>query len=307
MHATSPAPLRRGVVNAVLALNKRAGQTSFGCVQDVRHIYGERRVGHAGTLDPTAQGLLPILLGSSTRLVDHLQRQTKTYRCTVRLGERSDTLDSEGEISPGGDASSLDAHVVETALSGFVGEITQVPPMHSAVRHEGARLYELARRGEEVTRQPRAARVVSATLTGFRPGHVAEADIEVECGKGTYMRVLAADLGEALGVSGYLSWLERTRYGSLDLSHSHTLAELRELDDPVTALLPPEVAISDLPAVFLGPPGVTQVRRGQAVFLPRSASGLPQGETRAHSAGGELIAIGEVTGFRFQPSKVLVP
>ncbi len=301
--AAQAAPRRRAL-NAVLAVNKRRGQTSFSCVQDVRRIFGERKVGHAGTLDPAAQGLLPVFLGSATRLVDHLHRQTKSYRCTVRLGERSDTLDSEGRITAGGDASRLDRSAVESALGGFVGEITQIPPMHSAVRHEGAHLYELARRGEEVERDPRPAVVVSATLEAFRPGEVAEADLEVECGKGTYMRVLAADLGESLGVGGYLSWLERTRYGSFDIADSHTIQELRQMEDPGAALLPPEVAVSDLPAVFLGPPAVTQVRRGQPVFLPKPVGGLPQGETRAHAASGELIAIGEVTGYRFQPIKV---
>jgi tRNA pseudouridine55 synthase len=299
------APPRRGAVAAVLAVNKQPGETSFSCVQEVRRLYGERKVGHAGTLDPTAQGLLPILLGSATRLVDYLLQQPKTYRCTIRLGERSDTLDSEGAITAGGDASSLTDTAVREALRGFIGEITQVPPMHSAVRHAGAHLYDLARRGEVVERAPRAALVLRADVTGFRPGGVAEVDVEVECGKGTYMRVLAADLGEALAVGGYLRWLERTRYGAFDLSASRTIAELRALEDPDSALLSPATVIEHLPAVFLGPPAVTQVRRGQAVFLPRQGGGLAQGETRAHAANGELIAIGEVTGLRFQPTKVL--
>ena len=305
MAVSPPVPARRGVVSAVLALNKQPGQTSFDCVRQVRRIYGERRVGHAGTLDPMAQGLLPLCLGGATRLVDHFHRQTKRYRCTVRLGERSDTLDTEGVVSRGGDAGGLDAELVRTALSRFVGEISQVPPMHSAVRHEGEHLYDLARRGEEVERQPRTALVVSAELVDFRPGEVAEADVEVECGKGTFMRVLASDLGEALGVGGLLSWLERTHYGSLSLADAHTVAELQEMDDPTAALLPPEVAISFLPAVFLGPPAVTLVRNGQAVFLPRMEAGLPQGEVRAHAASGELVALGEVTGFRFRPTKVM--
>ena len=305
MTASPVTPPRRGVLSAVLALNKQPGQTSFDCVRQVRRIYGERRVGHAGTLDPTAQGLLPLCLGVATRLVDHFHRQTKRYRCTVRLGERSDTLDTEGAVTPGGDAGGLDAATVASALRQFVGEIWQVPPMHSAVRHEGEHLYDLARRGEEVERAPRLALIVSAELVGFRPGRVAEADLDVECGKGTFMRVLAGDLGEALGVGGLLCWLERTHYGSLDLADAHTVEELQRMEDPTLALLPPEVAVSFLPAVFLGPPAVTLVRNGQAVFLPRVAAGLPQGEVRAHAAGGELIALGELTGFRFRPTKVL--
>lgn len=305
MAVSPPAPHRRGALSAVLALNKPAGQTSFDCVRQVRRIYGERKVGHAGTLDPMAQGLLPLCLGGATRLIDYFHQQTKCYRCTVRLGERSDTLDTEGEITPGEDAGGLDARTVETALRAFVGEISQVPPMHSAVRHEGEHLYELARRGEVVERQPRPALIVSAELVGFRSGRVAEADLEVECGKGAFMRVLAGDLGEALGVGGLLSWLERSRYGALELADAHTLEELRLLEDPASALLPSWVAVSFLPQVFLGPPAVTLVRSGQAVFLPRAGSGLPQGEIRAHAATGELVALGEVTGFRFQPTKVM--
>jgi len=293
------------VLSAVLALNKQPGQTSFDCVRQVRRIYAERRVGHAGTLDPMAQGLLPLCLGGATRLVDYFHRQTKTYRCTVRLGERSDTLDTEGVVTPGGDATGLDTGRVKAALQPFVGEISQLPPMHSAVRYEGEHLYELARRGEQVERQPRLALIVSAELVAFRPGRVAEADLEVECGKGAYMRVLAADLGDALGVGGLLSWLERTRYGTLDIAGAHTIEELREMEDPTTALLGPEAAVGFLPAVFLGPPAVTLVRNGQPVFLPRVGAGLPQGEVRAHAATGELVALGEVTGFRFRPTKVM--
>ena len=305
MEASPAAPPRRGALSAVLALNKQMGQTSFDCIRQVRRIYGERRVGYAGTLDPMAQGLLPVCLGGATRLIDHFHRQTKTYRCTVRLGERSETLDTEGSVTPGGDARGLDADQVRAALRQFVGEISQIPPMHSAVRHEGEHLYDLARRGEHVERQPRTALIVSAELTGFRPGAVAEADLEVECGKGTFMRVLASDLGDALEVGGLLSWLERTRYGSLEITDAHTIEELRELDDPTTALLPTWVAVSFLPQVFLGPPAVALVRNGQAVFLPRVAAGLPQGETRAHSPSGDLVAVGEVTGFRFRPTKVM--
>jgi tRNA pseudouridine55 synthase len=294
------------MLNAVLALNKQPGQTSFDCVREVRRIYAERRVGHAGTLDPTARGLLPLCLGRATRLVDYFHLQSKRYLCMVHLGERSNTLDTEGTITPGGDASEIDERRVAEALTRFVGEITQIPPMHSAVRYEGQHLYQLARRGEEVERHARPAVIHSARLVGFRPGRVAEADLEVECGKGAFMRVLAADLGEVLGVGGMLAWLERTQYGALTLSASHTLDELRGMDDPTTALLSAEVAVAFLPRVDLAPPLVSQVRRGQPVFLPRPSQGLPQGEVRVHSADGELVALGEVTGGRFRPTKVLV-
>jgi tRNA pseudouridine55 synthase len=292
-------------VHGIIALNKPAGMTSFGAVREVRRIIEERRVGHAGTLDPLATGLLPICVGRATRLVDYLHQQAKRYHCVVRLGERSDTLDTEGEVTTGGDASGVDEDAVRAALAGFVGDIEQVPPMHSAVRSQGRHLYELARKGVEVERLPRPARIFHADLVAMRRGRVAEVEIDVSCGKGTYMRVLAADIGDALGTGGLLAWLERTAYGPLTLADSLTLDELRELDDPASALLPLEVAVAFLPRLDLVPALALQVRRGQSVWLPRLPSPQPTGTCRAHAADGELLALGELQGNLFRPSKVL--
>jgi len=289
----------------VLPLNKASGITSFQAVREVRRIVGERRVGHAGTLDPQASGLLPICVGQATRLVDYLHLQLKRYHCAVRLGERSDTHDLEGEVVRSGDASGIGAEQVRATLARFVGEIQQTPPMHSAVRSQGRHLYELARQGIEVERQPRTVLVESAELLSFRPGEVAEAELEVVCGKGAYMRVLAADLGDALAVGGLLAWLERTAYGALLLADAITLEDLAALADPSTALRPLEVAVSALPRVELAPQLATQVRRGQAVWLPRVTRGDAEGTTRAHGPGGELVAVGEVQGNLFRPTKVI--
>jgi tRNA pseudouridine55 synthase len=194
--------------------------TSFQAVREVRRILGERRVGHAGTLDPAATGLLPICVGQATRLVDYLHQQPKRYHCVLRLGERSTTMDLEGEVSRSGDASAVDAAAVREALARFVGDIEQVPPMHSAVRHDGRHLYELAREGLDVERQPRPVTILEARLLELRPGEVAEAEVDVLCGKGTYMRVLASDVGDALGTGGLLAWLERTAYGPMTVADS---------------------------------------------------------------------------------------
>jgi tRNA pseudouridine55 synthase len=302
---TPAPPAKTATANGgVLSINKAPGQTSFAVVRDVRRILGERRVGHAGTLDPRAQGLLPICVGRATRLVDYFHLQPKTYHCRIRLGERSDTHDTEGEVTTGADASHLDAAGVDAVLRGFVGEIDQVPPMHSAVRHDGEHLYDLARRGESVERQPRRVTIHAIRLLDFRPGAVAEADVEVECGKGTYMRVLAADCGETLGVGGLLGWLERTRYGPLDLNTAITIERLGDAGDPWSLLLPPDVAISFLPRIDLGPQLAAQIRQGQAVFVPGLPDPRPQGEARVHAATGELIALGELQGARFRPTKV---
>ena len=293
---------RRG---GVLPLDKPAGITSFDAIRQVRRILGERRVGHAGTLDPTATGLLPICVGRSTRFVDYFHAQPKTYHCVVRLGERSDTCDTEGVVVTGGDASALTADQVRSELTRFNGEIDQIPPMHSAVRHEGKHLYELARAGEEVVREARRVTIYSADLVDFRPGAVAEAEIVVVSGKGAYMRVLAADLGDALGTGGLLGWLARTSYGTLGLSSAITLQQFEAMDDPWLALLPPEVAVAHLPLVNLGPAQVQQIRRGQSVWLPRSILPDVAGECRMHDPTGELIGIGELNGGLLRPTKVL--
>ncbi len=293
---------RRG---GVLPLDKPAGITSFDAIRQVRRILGERRVGHAGTLDPTATGLLPICVGRSTRFVDYFHAQPKTYHCVVRLGERSDTCDTEGVVVTGADASALTADRVRSELTRFNGEIDQIPPMHSAVRHEGKHLYELARAGEEVVREPRRVTIYSADLVDFRPGAVAEAEIVVVSGKGAYMRVLAADLGDALGTGGLLGWLARTSYGTLGLSSAITLEQFEAMDEPWLALLPPEVAVAHLPLVNLGPAQVQQIRRGQSVWLPRSILPDVAGECRMHDPTGELIGIGELNGGLLRPTKVL--
>lgn len=293
---------RRG---GVLPLDKPAGITSFDAVRQVRRILGERRVGHAGTLDPTATGLLPICVGRTTRFVDYFHAQPKTYHCVVRLGERSDTGDTEGVVTTGGDASALQESEIRAQLERFSGEIDQIPPMHSAVRHEGRHLYELARAGEEVVREPRRVTIHSAELVGFRPGPVAEAEIVVVSGKGAYMRVLASDLGDALGTGGLLGWLSRTSYGSLELASSISLDALDAMEDPWAALLPPEVAVAHLPQISLGPAQVQQVRRGQSVWLPRTVLPDLSGECRIHDPSGELVGIGELNGGLLRPTKVL--
>ena len=294
-------------MTGVLPLYKHAGITSFQAVREVRRILGEKRVGHAGTLDPTAVGLLPICVGRATRFVDYFHGQPKAYRCIVRFGERSNTLDTEGTITAGADASSLTADAISAALLPFVGDIQQVPPMHSAVRHQGQHLYELARKGEEVERLPRPITIHSARLVEFRPGPLAEATIDVVSGKGAYMRVLAADLGDVLGTGALLAWLERTAYGTLTVADSVTIEQLVAAEDPEALLLPVDVAVAQLPRVDLAPPLDTRLRRGQSIFVPKLPEPRPQGECRAHGPTGDLLAVGELQGNLLRPTKVLIP
>lgn len=303
------APTRRGRPPArhhgIVPLNKARGVTSFQAVREVRRILGERRVGHAGTLDPAATGLLPICVGQATRLVDYLHQQPKRYHCVLRLGERSTTMDLEGEVSRSGDAGAVDAAGVREALARFVGDIEQVPPMHSAVRHDGRHLYELARQGVDVERQPRPATILEARLLEFRPGEVAEAEVDVLCGKGTYMRVLASDVGDALGTGGLLAWLERTAYGPMTVADSITVEQLGAMDDPAGALRPLDLAVTFLPRLDLGPAQALQVQRGQSVWVPRLPDPRPRGACRAHNAHGDLLAVGELQGNLYRPTKVM--
>jgi len=289
----------------IVAIDKPAGMTSFDAVRVVRRVFNERRVGHAGTLDPTATGLLPVCVGQATRLVDYFHQQSKTYRCVVRLGETSDTLDTEGEIVDGADASAVTLAEVRAIAASFVGDIEQVPPMHSAVRHEGKHLYELARRGEEVERKPRTVRIESIEVMDFRAGARADVELTVVSGKGAYMRVLAADIGDRLGTGGLLGWLSRTAYGPLRLEDAITPDALADADDPATALMPLDSAVLFLPRIDLPPQAVTMVGRGQSVWLPRVPEMTAGNQCRVHSADGRLIAIGEIAGNLLRPTKVL--
>jgi tRNA pseudouridine55 synthase len=300
------APVRAVTTRSgIVAIDKPAGMTSFDAVRVVRRIFDERRVGHAGTLDPTATGLLPICIGQATRLVDYFHQQTKTYHCVVRFGERSDTLDTEGDVVVGGDASALTEADVRRVADGFVGDIEQVPPMHSAVRHEGRHLYELARSGQQVERKARPVHIESIEVTAFRPGPRAEAELVVVSGKGAYMRVLAADVGDAVGTGALLAWLSRTAYGGLRLEDAVTPDALAAYDDPAAALLPPDRAVSFLPRVDLAPQQTTMIGRGQSVWLPRVPELSAGNQCRVHSADGRLIAIGEIAGNLLRPTKVL--
>lgn len=305
MTSVGERPRAGAAVSGIVAIDKPPGMTSFDVVRDVRRVYDERRVGHAGTLDPTARGLLPVCVGSATRLVDFFHQQSKTYRCVVRLGETSDTLDTEGEVASVADASRVTLDDVRVAAATLVGDVDQVPPMHSAVRHEGRHLYELARRGESVERRSRRVRIDSIEVAAFRPGVRAEAELVVVSGKGAYMRVLAADLGERLGTGALLAWLSRTAYGSLHIEQAVSLDELRALQDPRSALQPPEAAVIFLPRVDLAAQGATMVARGQSVWLPRVPELTAGPQCRVHAADGRLLAIGEIAGNLLRPTKVL--
>jgi tRNA pseudouridine55 synthase len=287
----------------VLVLDKRAGVTSFDAVAEVRRRLRTRRVGHAGTLDPSATGVLHILIGEATKLMPYLVDQDKEYRATLRLGVTTDTLDAGGRILATAPVPSLTRAQAQAACEPFRGRIRQVPPMYSAVHHEGRRLYELARQGIEVARDPREVVVHAVEVESVADERLV---LRVVCGKGTYVRVLAADLGAALGCGAVVERLVRTRVGPFDLAGAVTWEELTTLaPDALRARVrPPESALAGWAVVGLEPVAARQFVHGQTADTAGSrASGL----VRVHAGDGTFLGVGEVIagGKRVKPVRIL--
>ncbi len=293
-----------GFSTGVLNVDKSAGETSFTVVSRLRRLTGAHRVGHAGTLDPLATGVLPILFESSTRLAEFALRLPKTYVADIHLGFSTATDDAEAEREPVGDPSALTSADIVVALEAFSGRILQEPPAFSAVKVDGMRAYKLARRGEEPRPHPREVEVYEARVLDFRPGAEAVARVEIRCSSGTYLRSIARDLGRSLGVGGYLGRLVRTAYGPLVIDSAVKVDELTTAEEVRSRLLPGEVILPDMERVRLNVEQEAMVRQGRSVrVLPEPGPGL----IRAHDAGGRLIALGHADPLRrtFVPEKVL--
>jgi tRNA pseudouridine55 synthase len=292
--------MRAGVLN----VDKPAGATSFSVVAHLRKVSHARRVGHAGTLDPLATGVLPILFENATRLSEFALKLPKTYEADVHLGFRTVTDDAEGEPEPVAPAGGVTGDDVRTALGRFVGRIEQEPPAFSAVKVDGQRSYKRARHGDLTRPAARLVEIHAADLLGFQPGDQPVARIRVTCGSGTYLRSLARDLGEALGVGGYLGQLSRTAYGGLRVESAVPLTELSDLDAVQRHLLPAEAVLPEMQPVRLTAEQEAQVRQGRPVRV------LPEprpGPLRAHDDRGRLVALGHTDPLRrtFVPDKVL--
>lgn len=293
-----------GFSTGVLNVDKGAGETSFTVVSRLRRLTGAHRVGHAGTLDPLATGVLPILFESATRLAEFALKLPKTYVADIHLGFTTATDDAETDREPIGDPSELkEADIVE-ALEAFSGRILQEPPAFSAVKVDGKRAYKLARRGEEPRPQAREVEVYEARVLDYKPGREAVARVEIRCGSGTYLRSIARDMGRRLGVGGYLGRLIRTAYGPLSIESAVNVDELTTPEEVRARLLPAEVILPDMERVRLNVEQEAMVRQGRSVrVLPEPGPGL----IRAHDVGGRLIALGHTDPLRrtFVPEKVL--
>ena len=225
-------------MNGLLVIDKPAGMTSHDVVGACRRVLGERRVGHAGTLDPPATGVLVVGVGRATRLLRFVEDAEKEYRAEAIFGVTTSTLDADGDVTTEKDASGLTEDGVRAAMEAFIGEIDQVPPMVSAIKVGGEPLYRKARRGEDVERAPRRVRVDELVLEGFTPGARARATLRIRCSKGTYVRSLVSDLGEAVGSGAHVGTLRRLRVGPFDEGVAISLADvsaetLRPMDEAV--------------------------------------------------------------------------
>lgn len=296
-------PTRR--VDGVLLLDKPTGMTSNAALQRVKRLYQAAKAGHTGSLDPSAEGLLPICFGEATKLSGYLLNADKTYRFRCRLGITTTTGDAEGEVVERQPVPAQESGRIETVLASFVGEIEQLPPMYSALKHQGRRLYELARQGCEVERQPRRIIIHELRLLQMDHGLL---ECEVRCSKGTYVRTLAEDIGRALDCGAHVEWLRRTAVAPFQDRPMTTLAEidagaeqegLAALD---SRLLPIDSGLVDWPSIRVDAASAHYLSTGQAVQVPRAPTSgwvklyqLPQLQSPQRFLGiGEILDDGRV-------------
>jgi tRNA pseudouridine55 synthase len=282
-------------MNGLLNIHKPTGPTSHDVVARARRLLQTRRIGHAGTLDPLASGVLLLGLGTATRLLEYLADLPKRYEAVAEFGVVTSTQDLTGEVIATRAATALRREDVEDALARFRGEILQTPPMVSAVKHEGRRLYELAREGRDVERTARPVTVYAAELVGFTAGERPRAHLHVLCSSGTYVRTLIHDLGAALGPGAALASLVRTAIGPFTLADAVTLEELAALAETGEAqrrLVPPAEMIAHLPAVQVDEAVIPKLLHGGDVPAANTDAAAPaEGPVRILAPGGELLAI----------------
>ncbi len=278
-------------IDGILNIDKPYGITSMDVVRRIKRASGQRRVGHGGTLDPIATGVIAVCLGQATRLMEDIVGGSKTYLASVHLGSATDTYDALGKITAQCDASHISIADVESAITTFVGDIQQVPPMFSALKRGGKRLYDLARAGIEVEREPRPVTVHSITLKDWEPPTVT---LQVDCGKGFYMRSLAHDLGQTLGCGGNLKTLTRARSGSFTLEDAISLDDAEEhfANDAWHEIMhSPDIAIQSLPALIISKRVEDMIRNGRAFDSSDTTTQAQHGERcRAYTIDGRFLA-----------------
>ena len=294
-------------VDGILLLDKPLGISSNAALQQARDLFGAKKAGHAGSLDPLATGLLPVCFGQATKVCGRLLDAGKEYRVIVQLGARTESLDSETEVIERAPIPELSREIVDKTLASFLGEQSQIPPMHSALKRDGQRLYDLARRGESVDRPPRRITISSIACIDFSADRL---EFDVSCSKGTYIRSLAADVAAKLGTLGYVAALRRTSIDPFRSLPMHTLEDLtsRRGDGPRDTLdallLPSDVAFADLGVAKLAEGSEESLLKGQAVEALTLA---PAVQLRAYSSDGRFLGLvqGQPDG-RVRPVRLFV-
>ncbi len=279
-------------MDGILCIDKPTGMTSFLCCAVVRRLLGVKKIGHAGTLDPNATGVLPLLVGKATKALEHLPSHDKRYTATLRFGAVSDTLDIWGTVSETGQPLPTQA-AIEAALPAFRGAIWQVPPMTSALKKDGVRLYDLARQGIEVEREARPVTIDRLELVAY-DGVAGELTLDCRCSKGTYIRTLCDDLGRLLGCGAVMTALRRTEaagYTLADCIPLETAKALAAEGKLASRLLPIDHAFSVCPTVTVSPAQATRFRNGGALALERLRT-APTGITRVYAPDGTFLGLG---------------
>ena len=278
-------------VHGVVLLDKPCGIGSNQVLQKIKRLFRARKAGHTGSLDRLASGLLPICLGEATKLSGFLLNADKRYRAGIRLGVRTETGDAEGAVVDRRPVPPLDPPVIEEALERFRGRIEQIPPMHSALKHRGQRLYKLAHQGITVEREPREVIIHRLECTHWDQDRI---ELDISCSKGTYVRTLSEDIGEALGTTAHVDALRRVGSGPFG---EDEMVPLRALEEDFEAgtldrhLTPMEAVLADWPAVSLSRDTAWYLRRGQPVRVPRAPTA---GWVRLHADGNGFMGVGEV-------------
>mgnify|MGYP003589573942 FL=1 len=286
------------MVDGILNVLKPPGMTSHDVIGYLRRVLQTKKIGHTGTLDPDAAGVLPVFIGSATRLLEYSGEETKSYRVELRFGIKTDTADDSGNAIETSTVYRPSSKELETVLSKFTGSLMQIPPMYSAVRHDGKKLYQLARAGLTIEREPRPIAIYKLDIFYQEDDYVV---LDVECSKGTFIRTLCEDIAAALGMCGTVSFLLRTRSGKFTVSEAKTLEEIAE--SPIEHILPVEFAVEHFPELKLTDKQALRISQG----VVTSISGVTEGKYRLKTLAGSFIGIGTANNGMVKADKVIYP
>jgi tRNA pseudouridine55 synthase len=281
-------------VHGILLLDKSIGVSSNRALQEVKRLYNANKAGHTGSLDPLATGLLPVCFGEATKVSAYLLDQDKRYQVVVQLGVVTDTGDAEGAILQTSSVASFAKSELESCLKAFVGAIDQVPPMYSALKHQGKKLYEYARAGLTIERKSRRITIYALELIDYQQDQLV---LDVHCSKGTYIRTLAEDIGQALGCGGTVNKLRRLSVGSFSINQAHTIEQLQEMDDEqlLQKMIAVDNPLSAMPAVNVTAEQAQAIKHGQALQIDGSMQGMVRIYSQQNFLGlGEMFLDGKL-------------